>query len=196
MGIGTFLRKAAIFCRLQGISATGLQAELPGTGMPRIGSPLRILRGLCLVLLLAAGSLLPLGSLSTAYAEEEETYVVIHKKRNRLTVIMNDIPVYSFPVTTGRGELTPVGEFRIVTKVNRPFYLRKKIAGGHPDNPLGTRWMGLSVGNGYKYGIHGTNRPWQIGQSVSSGCVRMRNKDVEFLYRHVPLRTRVVIVDD
>jgi lipoprotein-anchoring transpeptidase ErfK/SrfK len=127
---------------------------------------------------------------------EEDLHIIIHKKRHRLVVIMNGYPLYSFPVATGRGDLTPVGEFRIVTKVNKPFYLRKKIAGGHPDNPLGTRWMGLSVGNGYKYGIHGTNRPWQIGQSASSGCIRMRNKDVEFLYRHVPLRTRVIIVDD
>lgn len=133
---------------------------------------------------------------SPALADEEELYVAIHKKRHRLTVIMNDVPLYSFPIATGRGDLTPEGEFRIVTKVFKPFYLKKKIAGGHPDNPLGTRWMGLSIGNGYKYGIHGTNRPWQIGQSASSGCIRMRNKDIEYLFRHIPLRTKVVITND
>ncbi|WP_438444231.1 L,D-transpeptidase [Gorillibacterium sp. sgz5001074] len=146
--------------------------------------------------LVLAGLLLLLSQPGSVRAEEEELYVAIHKKRHQLTVVMNDVPVYSFPVATGRGDLTPEGEFRIVTKVYKPFYLRKKIAGGHPDNPLGTRWMGLSVGNGYKYGIHGTNRPWQIGQSASSGCIRMRNKDIEYLFRHIPLRTKVVITDD
>lgn len=133
---------------------------------------------------------------SAAHAEEDELYVVIHKKSNRLTVHLNDVAIFHFPVATGRGDLTPIGEFRIVTKVYKPYYLRKGIAGGSPDNPLGTRWMGLSIGNGYRYGIHGTNRPWSIGYSVSSGCIRMRNADVEYLYRHLPLRTRVVIRAD
>lgn len=131
----------------------------------------------------------------TVHGEEEQTYILINKKQNRLHVIVNDSTVYTFPVATGRNGLTPIGQFQIVTKVHQPYYLRKKIAGGHPDNPLGTRWMGLSVGNGYKYGIHGTNRPYSIGHSVSSGCIRMQNKDVEFLYRHIPLKTRVEIVE-
>lgn len=129
-------------------------------------------------------------------ADEEELHIVIHKKRHQLTVIMNDVPLYTFPVATGRGNLTPEGEFKIITKVNKPYYMRKKIAGGHPDNPLGSCWMGLNIDGGYKYGIHGTNRPWSIGLSASSGCIRMRNKDVEYLYRHIPLKTRVFIVND
>lgn len=127
---------------------------------------------------------------------EEELYLAIHKKRHLLQVMMNGQVQYTFPVATGRGDLTPEGEFRIVTKVHKPYYMRKKIAGGHPDNPLGTRWMGLSIDGGYKYGIHGTNRPWSIGLSASSGCIRMRNKDVEYLYRHIPLKTRVIITND
>jgi lipoprotein-anchoring transpeptidase ErfK/SrfK len=125
---------------------------------------------------------------------EEDVYLKINTKKNRLTVILNDVPIYRFRTATGRSNLTPEGEFKIVTKVLNPFYLPKKIAGGAENNPLGTRWMGLNIGNGYKYGIHGTNRPSSIGHSVSSGCIRMRNKDIEFLFRHIPLHTRVVII--
>jgi lipoprotein-anchoring transpeptidase ErfK/SrfK len=146
---------------------------------------------LCFVTILVAITMIPF---SPAAGEEEEVYLLINKKTNRLIVLLNDYPIYVFPVATGRSDLTPEGEFRIVTKVVKPYYLPKKIAGGDPANPLGTRWIGLSLGNGYKYGIHGTNRPSLIGRSVSSGCIRMRNKDVEFIYRHIPLRTRVVIV--
>lgn len=153
---------------------------------------------MALILLLLSGLsiLTPIPASAEGDEEEEGVYLVIHTKRNRLNVMVNNVATYSFPVATGRGNLTPQGEFRIVTKVHNPFYLRKQIAGGHPDNPLGTRWLGLSIGNGYKYGIHGTNKPWLVGQSVSSGCIRMRNKDIEFLYRHIPLKTRVVIVPD
>ncbi len=134
---------------------------------------------------------------STISAEEDEVYLWIHKKQNRLHVMLNDTPVYAFRIATGRaGSSTPEGTFRIVTKVINPFYVPKKIPGGSPKNPLGTRWMGLSLGDGYKYGIHGTFKPNLLGQSVSSGCIRMRNADVEFLFHHIPLRTKVVITAD
>ncbi len=54
---------------------------------------------------------------------------------------------------------------------------------------LGTRR--LKMGDGYA--IHGTNRPETIGQSVSHGCVRMRNEDIERLYPMVPVGTPVYI---
>ena len=56
------------------------------------------------------------------------------------------------------------------------------VAGG-PGNPLGARAMYLWQGNkDTLYRIHGTNEPSTIGQSVSSGCIRMLNQDVIDLY--------------
>jgi lipoprotein-anchoring transpeptidase ErfK/SrfK len=54
---------------------------------------------------------------------------------------------------------------------------------------LGTRRLDLGDG----YGIHGTDEPQSIGRSVSHGCVRMLNKDVEQLYPMVPVGTAVYI---
>lgn len=54
---------------------------------------------------------------------------------------------------------------------------------------LGTRR--LEMGDGY--GIHGTDQPQTIGQSVSHGCVRMRNEDIERLYPMVAVGTPVYI---
>ncbi|KPV59383.1 hypothetical protein QJ48_11220 [Paenibacillus sp. A3] len=130
--------------------------------------------------------------------EEEGVYLLIDKSENRLTVIVNGRAAYSFAVATGRTKnLTPTGTFHIVTKIVKPWYVRKQIPGGDPRNPLGTRWMGINVpgSGGYRYGIHGTNRPYSIGSSASSGCVRMHNRDVEWLYRHIPLGTAVIIRD-
>lgn len=144
-----------------------------------------------LLILLTAGPFVP-----NCRAEEEEVYVEINKLKNTLTVYVNDTPVYLFPVATGRTAwLTPEGEFQIVTRVKNPWYVPRNIAGGDPKNPLGTRWMGINVpgSNGYKYGIHGTNDEHTIGSSVSSGCIRMRNEDVEWLFNHLPLHTRVLI---
>jgi hypothetical protein len=54
---------------------------------------------------------------------------------------------------------------------------------------LGTRRLELGDG----YGIHGTDHPESIGQSVSHGCVRLRNEDIERLYPMVAVGTPVYI---
>jgi hypothetical protein len=54
---------------------------------------------------------------------------------------------------------------------------------------LGTRR--LNLGNGYA--LHGTNQPASIGRSVSHGCIRLRNDDIETLYEMVPVGTPVYI---
>lgn len=62
---------------------------------------------------------------------------------------------------------------------------------GGPDNPMGARalYLGSTL-----YRIHGTNQPWTIGQAMSSGCIRMRNEDVEDLYTRVGVGTKVVVL--
>ena len=44
------------------------------------------------------------------------------------------------------------------------------------------------------YRIHGTNEPWSIGESMSSGCIRMMNQDIIDLYRRVPKGAKVVVL--
>ena len=66
---------------------------------------------------------------------------------------------------------------------------------GGPDNPLGARGLYLyEGGKDTLYRIHGTNEPEEIGHSVSSGCIRMRNIDVIDLYKRVKLGTKVIVL--
>jgi len=54
---------------------------------------------------------------------------------------------------------------------------------------LGTNRLNLGDG----YALHGTDAPSSIGTSVSHGCVRLRNEDIETLYQMVPVGTPVYI---
>ena len=58
------------------------------------------------------------------------------------------------------------------------------------DNPVGTRWVGLTLKG---YGIHGTNAPGSIGRAASHGCIRLRNRDVERLFTMLRIGDRVQI---
>ena len=66
---------------------------------------------------------------------------------------------------------------------------------GGPNNPLGARALYLyRGGNDTLYRIHGTSEPWTIGLNVSSGCIRMVNKDVVDLYNRTRVGARVVVL--
>lgn len=124
--------------------------------------------------------------------------IVIDKSENRLRLYEGGQEIRSYPVATGKSTtITPEGRFTIVFKTVDPGWTNPDTGeffpGGSPRNPLGSRWLGLSIGGGRRYGIHGTNAPWSIGQSITHGCVRMDNWAVEELYSLVPLGTVVVI---
>jgi lipoprotein-anchoring transpeptidase ErfK/SrfK len=74
--------------------------------------------------------------------------------------------------------------------IARQPYLPRMTAGG-PGNPLGARAMYLG---GTEYRIHGTNDPTTIGKTVSSGCIRLTNEDVEDLYNRVQIGAKVVVL--
>ncbi|GAB5463795.1 MAG: L,D-transpeptidase [Hoeflea alexandrii] len=66
---------------------------------------------------------------------------------------------------------------------------------GGPNNPLGARALYLyKGGRDTIFRIHGTNQPWTIGQNMSSGCIRMMNKDVEHLYKRAGVGSKVIVI--
>lgn len=66
---------------------------------------------------------------------------------------------------------------------------------GGPQNPLGARALYLWQGNkDTLYRIHGTNEPWSIGTSVSTGCIRMIDEDIIDLYDRTEIGTKVVVL--
>ncbi|MEN6327655.1 MAG: peptidoglycan-binding protein [Syntrophomonas sp.] len=104
--------------------------------------------------------------------------------KHSLTVFENGKIIKKFPVGVGKSSTpSPLGEWKII---------HKALNWG---NGFGTRWMGLNVPWGI-YGIHGTNKPYSIGASMSHGCIRMQNRDVEELYPLIPWGTMVRIVEN
>jgi lipoprotein-anchoring transpeptidase ErfK/SrfK len=126
--------------------------------------------------------------------------IVIRRGSNRLLLYNGMRYRRFFAVATGQRRYpTPLGRFTIVVKWRNPWWYppnspwakgQEPIPPG-PDNPLGTRWMGLSAPG---VGIHGTPSDASIGYSVSHGCIRMHIPQAEWLFNHVEIGTTVFIV--
>ena len=61
-----------------------------------------------------------------------------------------------------------------------------------PDNPLGDLAIQLTLPG---YFLHGTNKPFGVGQRVSHGCVRLYPVDIHSLADAVPIGMQVRIID-
>lgn len=136
-----------------------------------------------------------LGSfVGSAQAATLNYQVEINKTTNKMYLYKNGQVVKTYPVASGRTkDLTPEGTFTMVVKIVNPGW--KNIPGGVPENPLGKRWMGISVNgdSGRTYGMHGTNKPESIGTHASSGCIRMAENNLLELYSLIPEGTPVWI---
>jgi hypothetical protein len=123
---------------------------------------------------------------SKLHAEDTVVFrrIVVDIPLCRIAVIENGRVTHIYPVAVGAAATpSPSGEFFVATRVQNPtWYAPHKVVPPGKANPLGTRWIGLNVSG---YGIHGTNQPHSIGHRASHGCIRMRNRDVEELFRLV-----------
>ncbi len=107
--------------------------------------------------------------------------VLVSLRDRKLAVLEDGKVLASFPVAVGAAvSPSPTGEFEIVNRISKPTYYHQGVViPPGKDNPIGTRWVGLSEKG---FGIHGTNAPKSIGRAASHGCIRLRNRDMERLF--------------
>jgi lipoprotein-anchoring transpeptidase ErfK/SrfK len=130
---------------------------------------------------------IPAGSVSL---RSTQTRIVVNRGLRFIEVYRGDRRLLHAKVAVGApGRETPLGDFYVTARFV-------------PDDPfLGvfaletsaysrlTEWPG-----GGLVGIHGTSKPWLLGQAVSHGCVRVSNATALVLKRLAPVGTPISIV--
>jgi lipoprotein-anchoring transpeptidase ErfK/SrfK len=119
--------------------------------------------------------------------------IVVSLEDHKLALVEDGKVKKIYSVAVGKPSTpSPVGTFTIARRVMNPTYSHDgRIVPPGPNNPVGTRWMGLSIPG---YGIHGTNVPGSIGKAASHGCIRMARKDLEELYPMVEVGDTVELI--
>jgi len=125
--------------------------------------------------------------------EAPKRTIVVSLEDRKLALIENGQVKKVYPVAVGKPSTpSPVGTFTIERRIVNPTYHHNgKTVPPGPGNPVGTRWMGLSIQG---YGIHGTNEPRSIGKAASHGCIRMAKADLEEFFELVAVGDTVELV--
>ncbi len=128
--------------------------------------------------------------------------IIIKTAKRKLYFVLPGRRAIEYGVGVGRYGFTWSGTTKVTRKAKWPSWtppaemharqpgLPKFMPGG-PDNPMGARalYLGSSL-----YRIHGTNQDYTIGQAVSSGCIRMLNKEVIDLYNRARVGAKVYVI--
>jgi L,D-transpeptidase ErfK/SrfK len=133
--------------------------------------------------------------------------IVVNVAQRQLFWQQADGTVIGYPVAVGRASWkTPLGPFTIVQKRIDPVWhvppsiQQEMRAAGRtpvievqpgPDNPLGDRWLGLSLSG---IGIHGTNAPSSIFQYTTHGCIRVAPENIRTLFDGVEVGTPGAVI--
>lgn len=139
---------------------------------------------------------------------EKPGTVIVETGTRHLYYVLNSNRAIRYGVAVGKEGFAWSGSSTIKRKVEWPKWyppkemirrkpsLRRWAKGqpGGPKNPLGAAALYLFQGDkDTLYRIHGTNAPSSIGTAASSGCIRMRNEDIQHLYSKVGLGTKVIV---
>ncbi|MEO1619552.1 MAG: L,D-transpeptidase [Cyanobacteria bacterium J06632_3] len=130
---------------------------------------------------------------------ESPVQLVLSLSDRTLDVVAAGKPTIRYEVAVGQDDWqTPTGRFTVMNMLKAPAWqhpiTKEEIPAG-PDNPLGTHWIGFWTDGQAQIGFHGTNQEELIGEAVSHGCIRMRNRDIRDLYKRVDIGTVVTVAE-
>lgn len=167
-----------------------IQNQIRAQTQNQIGDQIKKMAALTGVMLVAVAE-----ALAQDNASRPARRIVVSIPDRKLAVLEGDRILRIFETAVGAPKSpSPTGVFQIVNSIADPtWYTKGKIVPPGKCNPLGTRWLGLSRKG---YGIHGTNRPDSIGRNASHGCIRMRNREVEELFKMVAVGEKVELYDE
>ncbi|HEY8557138.1 MAG TPA: L,D-transpeptidase [Actinomycetes bacterium] len=120
--------------------------------------------------------------------------VVVDLSSRTASLLENRRRVRSFRVGVGTaGTPTPTGRFYVTVKL-RPPQISAAAYGAWALGLSGYSEVHQTFGTGDgQIALHGTYKPWLLGQPVSNGCVRMDNETISLLAETLPLGAPVTI---
>ena len=141
-------------------------------------------------------------------------YLLVNTTENKFYLYADNKLIRQGICSTGKNEVlidgkkktffkSPRGVHKVLRKQPNPVWARPDwdfVENGEPIPPPGdpsrfdSTTLGpykLEIGNGYM--VHGTIWKRLMGQSVTHGCIRMLDEDIEAVYITLPVGSRVII---
>lgn len=140
---------------------------------------------------------LPTQVIAKSHPSPPPAKIVVDLSDRRVYLYKSQQLQATYPVAVGQaGWETPIGNFKVLKKQRNPVWQQPITGDAIPTgagNPLGDRWIGFWSDGRHQIGFHGTNNERLVGQAVSHGCLRMRNRDIRTLFNQAQEGMPVIV---
>ena len=127
---------------------------------------------------------------ASAELRKVDRHLVIYRGARKFEFYVSGKLARTGKIAVGaKGMETPLGLFYVTSKFDPTWEVLGAYALETSAYSKLSEWPGGGV-----VGVHGTNTPWLLGQAVSHGCVRLHNRDINFLRSAAHVGTPVKIV--
>ena len=116
---------------------------------------------------------------------------LVYLGRYELVLVLGDRYAGRISIGIGGDHVSLEGDYEVRAKTVNPAYRGRDvfIAADDPNNPLGE----LLIDLGNQIGLHGTNDPHGLGRYGGRGAIRLKNDDMEDLFRILSVGSHVSI---
>jgi lipoprotein-anchoring transpeptidase ErfK/SrfK len=134
-------------------------------------------------------------------------WIVVSKEKMTLFLYdSKDELILAYPIACGKAygdkqrpgdNKTPEGKFEVSQTQDASWWEHDFGDGkGSIKNAYGPYFIRLKTPPHKGIGIHGTHKPLSIGKRDTEGCIRLKNEDLEQLFKHVYIGMPVTIEAD
>ena len=135
------------------------------------------------------------------YRSSSRGVIHIDIAERRLYLTLSKSRAYSFLVGVPMPSFVRIGRAKIISKATNPWWIptarMRSIDSNLPDrvppgpsNPLGSHALYL---NWPMIRIHGNNDANSVGQATTTGCYRLFNEEIEFIFAQTKIGTSVYV---
>ncbi len=126
-------------------------------------------------------------------AANDGKWILIDISEQHMYAYEDDRLVYSFIASTGIGNSTRIGTFKVLDKIPNAYSQRFNIWMPY--------WMGIYYSGTLENGIHGLPKLWNgvelwgnlLGKPATYGCIETRTSEAKLIYDWAEIGTKVVI---
>jgi LysM repeat protein len=144
------------------------------------------------VLVIPSSGSIPLPTQAPPTANDGK-WILIDISEQHMYAYEDDRLIYSFVASTGIGNSTRIGTFKVLDKIPNAYSQRFNIWMPY--------WMGIYYSGTLENGIHGLPKLWNgvelwgnlLGRPATYGCIETRTSEAKLIYDWAEIGTKVVI---
>lgn len=126
--------------------------------------------------------------------DKKNIYLKVDTSLQTVTVYNGSEVLYTMIASTGIGNLTPKGTYKITDRGTHFYNPKERLGGDYWVGFKQSKYLFHTVPTGRRFGTYIKSEARKLGHKASNGCVRLSVPDAKWIYVNIPQGVKVKII--